>query len=347
MVSPSTGAWGYICGAPTLTVRMPHNLAHTGHSIHPQVFAHGGPERSEARRGHSLAHPSAKGHLAHISAPRALEHGASTQRNKMRHVTSTSNVIRLLRIHCRHVRENEQYASTTPHRPPRSKTSSRIPCASTHLHARRLQAQKHPRGCISAHRDTHPSRRTHTSRSRPTSSLHALLHRVRPNHLPSPHRERLRGRTASNTRRGDRRPNHRPRRRPHESFVVDRVHLPVEDGSRSTMQRSCTQRARKPHTSGCARHLHVRHNRGHRTRHPLHAPDGSSSASHPSPRRSFLPREWTLELRARHTHRFDAPMQRIPTQGLRGYTNTHLHAHHPPAPALSGAIRLEGRLLGV
>ncbi|KAJ7930401.1 hypothetical protein B0H13DRAFT_2533765 [Mycena leptocephala] len=70
--------------------------------------------------------------------------------------------------HWNTVQENEQYANTTPYRPPPSKTSSRIACASKHLHTRRLHAQRHPRGCISAHRDTHPSHRTHTSRSRPT-----------------------------------------------------------------------------------------------------------------------------------------------------------------------------------
>jgi hypothetical protein len=165
----------------------------------------------------------------------------------------------------------------------------------------------------------HPSIPSHAHIAQPpTSRQHALLHRVRPNHLPSPHRERLRGPTAINTRHADRRPNHYQRRCPHESFVVDLVHLPVEAGSRSSMQRPCTQRARKPHTSACARHLHVRHNRRQRTRHQLHAPDGSS-ASRPSPRRSSLPREWILELRARtytsfrrtHTVHPDAGIARV------------------------------------
>ncbi|KAJ7934316.1 hypothetical protein B0H13DRAFT_2491618 [Mycena leptocephala] len=60
------------------------------------------------------------------------------------------------------VRENDQYASTTPHRPPPTKTSSRTACASTHLHTRRLHAQRHPRECI-PHKGTpiHPIAPTH------------------------------------------------------------------------------------------------------------------------------------------------------------------------------------------
>ncbi|KAJ7833904.1 hypothetical protein B0H13DRAFT_1914361 [Mycena leptocephala] len=292
MVSPSTGAWGYICGAPTLT--------YPSAKYSPAVVPN-----AEARRGHSLAYPSAKGHLTHISTPQTLEHGPRERTIRQHHTTST--------LHPRR-QAAASHAPTAPLHPQgtSAKTSTRMyPRTPGHL-------------SIPSH--------AHIAQP-PTSRLHALLHRVRRNHLPSPHRERLRGPSAINTTRADRRPKHHPRRRPHESFVVDLV---------LGLPRSA--HAPNVHASPIHPHAHgiFTYDTTAGIGNVIECTRPTAPQAHPAPLRVAHPSlaNGFSSYAPGHTHRFDAPMQRIPTQELRGYTNAHLHAHHPPAPALSDAIRL-------
>ncbi|KAJ7930380.1 hypothetical protein B0H13DRAFT_2309625 [Mycena leptocephala] len=202
----------------------------------------------------------------------------------------------------------------------------------------RLQAVPHPQA-TSAKTSTrmyprtpgHPSIPSHAHIAQPpTSSLHALRHRVCPNHLPSPHRERLRGLSAIKTKRADRRPKHHLRRRPRESFVVDLAHLRVKDGSRSSTQHNAHASPIHPHA-----HAIFTHDTTAGIGHIIDCTRPTAPQAHRAPLRVAHPSlaKGFSGYAPGHKHRFNAPVQRIPTQELRGIpTRTSARTIRPRPP---------------
>ncbi|KAJ7930375.1 hypothetical protein B0H13DRAFT_2309621 [Mycena leptocephala] len=250
-------------------------------------------------------------------------------------------------------------------RGPRERTIRQHHTASTSTledkqpHRMHLDAPPHPQAtsaktstrCIPAHTDTPPSHRTHTSRSRrPPACMRSYIASA-----PTTCRARIAHACVD------------PPRSTQDAPTEDGTAARADAHTNHSSWTSCIFPSRlvlglprsalapNVHASPIHPHAHAHAIFTYATTagigHVIHCTRPTAPQAHPAPLCIADPSlaNGFSSCAPGHTHRFDAPMQCIPTQELRGYTNAHLHAHHPPSPAPSerkGARRwaLIGRL---